>query len=216
MIAAEPTDHDLLLAWRDGDALAGDLLVRRHFDAIFGFLRAKAPEHVDELIQRTFLGCAEAVDRIDEDLNFRAYLFGIARRQLIYHFRRSRREAARFDPMLESVLDAGGTPSRVVAMRQEERVVLDALNALPLDLQIILELHYWEGMAVGEIGQVLEVPAGTVKSRLFRARERLRELLGTHGGADDDPTADSPGAAPELRALQRSLRPDGGDPPSTA
>jgi RNA polymerase sigma factor (sigma-70 family) len=209
--APDLPDHALLRAWRDGDAIAGDLLVRRHFDAIFGFLRAKVPEHVDELVQRTFLGCTEAVDRIDEGLSFRAYLFGIARRQLIYHFRRSRREAARFDPMLESVLDAGGTPSRVVAMRQEERVVLDALNALPLDLQIILELHYWEGMAVGEIGQVLEVPAGTVKSRLFRARERLRELLGTPGG-DDDATPDGPGAAPELRALQRSLLPGGGDP----
>lgn len=180
-------DYELLLAWRGDDASAGDALVRRHFGSIFAFLRSKtqAPEHADELVQRTFLGCLEAVARIDENRSFRAYLFGIARRQLIYYYRQRRKESDRFDPMVESVCDAGGTPSQFAAVRQEQRLVLDALHRLPLDLQITLELHYWEGMTVAEVADVLEVPAGTVKSRLHRARQMLRDELVTAGAADE-------------------------------
>lgn len=195
-------DHELLAAWRAKDPLSGDLLVRRHFASIYAFLRSKACDHVDELVQATFLACVESVERIDGTRSFRAYLFGIARRQLIYHYRQRRREVDRFDPMLESVRDAVGSPSRIVAIREEERVVLDALNVLPLDLQITLELHYWEGMSVAEVGEVLGVPGGTVKSRLHRAREMLREALVLVGAA-----ASSGGFERDLAGLHRALQP---------
>lgn len=195
-------DHELLRAWRAKDAGSCDLLVRRHFASIYAFLRSKTPEHVDELVQATFLACVESVERIDEARSFRAYLFGIARRQLIYYYRQRQRHLDRFDPMLESVRDALGSPSQIVAIRQEELVVLDALNVLPLDLQITLELHYWEGMAVAEIGEVLGVPAGTVKSRLHRARESLRAALAlvTEAGTSD-------GLQRGLAGLHRALQP---------
>lgn len=173
----DASDYELLRAWRADDAQAGNALVRRHFRPIFTFLRSKVPDHVDELVQTTFLACVEARDRIDDQRSFRAYLFGIARRQLIYHYRRKRRENERFDPMLESVHDLGSSPSQMAAIKQEQQLVLDALRRLPLDLQITLELHYWEGMTVAEVAEVLEVPAGTVKSRLHRAREQLRGKL---------------------------------------
>jgi RNA polymerase sigma factor (sigma-70 family) len=199
--SAAAADYELLTAWRDDDAESGNALVRRHFASVYTFLRSKAPEHVDELVQRTFLACVEAVERIDEDRSFRAYLFGIARRQLIYHYRSNRREGDRFDPMLESVCDVRGSPSQIAAMREEQQMVLDALQNLPLDLQITLELHYWEGMTVAEVGAVLEVPAGTIKSRLHRARELLRERLGVQGGSG----APSDASDARLLELRRSL-----------
>lgn len=206
---ANAEDYELLRAWRNDDAAAGNALVRRHFEAVFAFLRNKAPEQADELVQRTFLGCVEAVDRIDEDRSFRAYLFGIARRQLIYHYRRSRREGDRFDPMTESVCDARGSPSKIAAVREEQRLVLEALNELPLDLQIALELHYWEGMTVGEVSEVLGIPPGTVKSRLHRARELLRDQLEALGASAEVTDA----SIEHLQALRASLTP--ADPPGT-
>ncbi len=176
-------DYELLRAWRSDDPSAGNELVRRHFASVFSFLRSKVPEHVDDLVQRTFLACVESVDRIDDSRSFRAYLFGIARRQLIYHYRRNNRDNDRFDPMMESVHDASGSPSQHVAAREDQRRVLEALRRLPLDLQITLELHYWETMTVAEIADVLEIPPGTVKSRLHRARERLGELLVEQGAS---------------------------------
>lgn len=203
MEIATASDYELLAAWRREDAPSGNALVRRHFASVYAFLRSKAPEHVDELVQRTFLACVEAVDRIDEARSFRAYLFGIARRQLIYHYRAHRREGQRFDPMLESVCDVRGSPSQIAAMRQEQQIVLDVLQSLPLDLQITLELHYWEGMTVAEVATVLEVPPGTIKSRLHRARELLREQLVAQGaspsGADTSETL--------LRDLEKALAP---------
>lgn len=200
---AEDTDYDLLRAWRAQDASAGNELVKRHFPSLFAFLRTKVPDHVDELVQHTFLACVEAVERIDERRSFRAYLFGIARRQLIYHYRRQRRHSDRFDPMLESVCDAMGSPSQVAAARQEQQQVLDALNQLPLDLQCTLELHYWEGMTVNEVADVLEVPAGTIKSRLHRARTLLREKLVALGAAAEVTDA----SIEHLQSLKSSLHP---------
>jgi RNA polymerase sigma factor (sigma-70 family) len=202
MTADVRPDHELLEAWRSKDAASGDQLVRRHFASIYAFVRSKAPDHVDELVQAVFLACVESVERIDATRSFRAYLFGIARRQLIYHYRQRQRDVARFDPMLESVRDVLGSPSRIVAIRQQERAVLDALHVLPLDLQIALELHYWEGMSVGEVGEVLGVPAGTVKSRMHRARELLREALALVEGAPADAGLDR-----DIAALGRALQP---------
>ncbi|MCA9706997.1 MAG: sigma-70 family RNA polymerase sigma factor [Myxococcales bacterium] len=198
-------DYELLRAWRGDDAAAGNELVRRHFASVFSFLRSKVPDHVDDLVQRTFLACVESVERIDESRSFRAYLFGIARRQLIYHYRRDR-HSDRFDPMRESVHDAGGgSPSQHAAARQEQRLVLEALHRLPLDLQIPLELHYWETLSVAEVAAVLEIPPGTVKSRLHRARELLRDRLREQGAS----SALLEASLDHLRALEASRRPEG-------
>lgn len=176
-MSSSAQDYELLRAWRAQDGAAGNQLVRRHFASVFSFLRSKVPEHVDDLVQRTFLACVESVDRIDESRSFRAYLFGIARRQLIYHYRRDRQHSDRFDPMLESVHDASRSPSQHAAAREARDQVLEALRRLPLDLQITLELHYWEAMKTDEIADALALPPGTVRGQLQRGRARLREAL---------------------------------------
>ena len=56
--------------------------------------------------------------------------------------------------------------------------MLAALRTIPLDLQVAIELFYWEEMTTEEIGVVLEIPGGTVRSRLRRARESLRDAIG--------------------------------------
>jgi len=166
----------LLLRWRNGEDAAGNELVRRHFDGVFMFFFNKAPAVADDLTQKTFLGCHEAKARIREDGSFRAYLYGIARKQLLKYFEKAGRTVAMGDgPQGQS--PTRESPSREVARHQEQRVLLQALRTLPLDLQIILELYYWEDMSVADVAAVVEIPAGTVKSRLHRAREALRAAI---------------------------------------
>ena len=65
------------------------------------------------------------------------------------------------------------TASAEAAQHEEQRLLLEALRRIPLDLQIAIELHYWEGMSGPDLAQVLDIPEGTVRSRLRRAREPL-------------------------------------------
>jgi RNA polymerase sigma-70 factor (ECF subfamily) len=78
----------------------------------------------------------------------------------------------------------------VVARDQDQQKLLLALRRIPLDSQVALELHYWEAMTAAEIGQVLDVPLGTAKTRLRRAKQLLEaELLALDFGPTRlDPT----------------------------
>ena len=168
------SEVELLQAWVDGERAAGDALFERHFDAIRRFFLNKVQSGVDDLIQRTFLGLLEARDRAHEVENLRAFLFGIARHVLIDHYRAARRD---FDELQTSVFDINPSPSVIVAEHEQGQQLLEALRRIPLDLQVVLELHYWEGMGVREIAQVLEIAEGTTKSRLRRGRELLLERI---------------------------------------
>jgi RNA polymerase sigma factor (sigma-70 family) len=170
------SDTDLLAAWREGDRGAGDELIRRHFASICRFFRSKLGDNVEDLVQRVFLDCVESRDRIGPD-GFRPYLFATARNRLCDHLRRRYRLGEQVDLAAQSVADLGTSPSSALARNQEERLLLQALRALPLDQQILLELAYWEGMAGHEIAAVLTVAENTVRSRLSRARAALRERV---------------------------------------
>lgn len=178
MNPADATDHALLQAWRDGDDKAGTTLVRRHFESLSRFFRQKAADHRTDLMQRTWLGCVESRDRVPDHVPFKVYLLGIARRVLIHHYR-SKSKDARTSP----ADDAGPTdtetptPTGALAMVDEEKLLLQALRRLPLDMQLTLELFYWESLKIDEVAQVLEIPPGTVKSRLSRAKTLLREQI---------------------------------------
>lgn len=133
---------------------------------------------IDDLIQRTFLKAAESVGRLRNAASFRAYLLSIARNELFQEYRRRGRRPVTDDDVAHSKLvDLMPSPSRVAADREEHRLLLRGLRRIPLDSQIALELHYWEGMTTAELADVLGVPHGTAKGRLQRARSQLREVV---------------------------------------
>jgi RNA polymerase sigma-70 factor (ECF subfamily) len=177
------TDDELLRAWAEGDETAGNQLVRRHFATVARFFQSKVDNAATDLIQRTFLGCLRARERVDRIESFRAYVLGIARRQLLEYLRQTHREAHKLELMELSVHDLGVTPSEVAAMREEQRLLLSALQRLPLEIQMAVELFYWEQLPEKEIALVLDIPQGTVKSRLSRGRELLRKHLGELAGS---------------------------------
>lgn len=175
-----PDDRELLTRWRAGDAQAGGLLVRRHVAALERFFRGKAgpASELADLVQQALAVCVKTRDRVPEGLAFRAYLLGIARNVLLHALRRQGRKPepdALDEPLLAAPSEL--SPSRVVAARAERQLLLRALRRLPFELQWVIELHYWEGMLQDDIAVVLAVPPGTIKSRLSRAKQRLREQI---------------------------------------
>lgn len=179
MIACPAMEDDfaLLDAWRAGDLEAGSKLFDRHFESIHRFLRHKVGDDTDEVMQRTLLACVESRDRFRGASSFRTFLFGVARLELFSHYRRRRKADAHTDLEQSTIQDLDPSPSVIVARHKEQQILHEGLRRLPVDLQIALELHYWENMSATEIATVLEIPAGTVKSRLRRAKEMLRETM---------------------------------------
>lgn len=169
-------DADLLSAWRDGDKRSGDELVKRHFWSVFGFFRTKVQDSAGDLTQQTFLACVESRDRIDPSRGFRSYLFGIARNKLLHYLRAHYRKPDEVDPSRMSVYQAGAQPG-FVTMREDQRLLVQALHRLPIDFQITLELFYWWDLTVPEIAAALDIAPGTVKSRMNRARGMLKEAI---------------------------------------
>lgn len=179
-------DLALLEQWRKGDVEAGDALFGRHFNAVRRFFRNKlAPSEVEDSVQKTFLACLETRDQFRGDATFRTYLFAVARHQLHRVLRRRGGDAvaAGMDFGVTSLLDLGVSPSTAFAKDEEQKLVLEGLRRLPVDQQILLELYYWQDLKGPDLAKILEVAEATVRTRLFRARQQLREVIAAlHAG----------------------------------
>jgi len=196
------SDDELLGAWRRGDERAGNELFERYFDLLERFFATKVSDGAEDLIQATFAACVAGRERIQDDRYFRAYLLGIARHELIAYYKQARRRRGEPDDgELSAVRDGGPSPTARAADRDEERALLAGLRSLPIDQQIVLELHYWEDLTTEEVARVLAIPRGTVKSRLRLAREALKAEL----RADPSPEVGER-TVTNLDAWARSLR----------
>ena len=180
-------DEALLSAWQGGDASAGEVLLARHFEPLYAFFRGKIEGDVDDLIQRTFLACVEGRDRVRQGSSVKAYLFAVARHELYDHLQALARRRGRTVTATTSIVDLLPSPSEVAAGSERDRMLLDALRRLPIDLQIVLELYFFEEMTTREIGEVLDVPHATVRSRMKRARETLAVQFAELGGTTAEP-----------------------------
>lgn len=191
-------DLELLRAWRDGDRSAGNQLLRRHFASLHRFFASKVGDEAEDLIQNTLLACVTYIDKVAAAASFKAYLFTIASHQLYAYLRK--RDGTPIDFTATSAVDLGLTPSGVVAQWESDRLLSAALRRLPIELQIVLELGYWEDLDVPEIATVLELPLGTAKSKIRKAKQLLAHeldrqarpsLVRTVGLADADEADDA-------------------------
>jgi len=172
---AELDDAACLEAWRAGDRAAGQQLFARYYEPVARFFINKVGDASPDLIQRTFLACVEGMARFRGEGSFRSYLFAVAYRQLCRHYRD--RNGERIDLSSISACALDPSASGMLVEREEMRLFLAGLREIPLELQVVLELFYWEQCSVAEIAASLELAEGTVKSRLRRGREQLRAAV---------------------------------------
>lgn len=170
------SDQQLLARWAAGDAIAGEELFTRHFDAIMRFFTHRVPEEAEELVQQTFLGAVAARGRFRGEASFRTFLFAIARRQLLKHFS-SRRTRGELTFRTISLADLQTSLDTRIANSELQARLLVHMRELSVDQQIALELHYWENMRVSDVAEVVDAPEGTVKRWMHEARRILAEKL---------------------------------------
>ena len=172
---AEPTDAALAASAADGDTGAFEMLVRRHYAAVWriAFLSVREEMAAEELTQDTFLRAYGALAGWRGDSSLRTWLATICRRLCIDRARLKQLETVAA-PDLEAV--AGSTAdTEALADRFDLRAALDRLPAE--DREAFLLVHHY-GYSSFEAAALLGVPASTVRSRVGRARQRLAAALG--------------------------------------
>ncbi len=183
-----PSDAALLERWRAGDRAAAEALTRRHYGSVLRYFELNASTVAEDLAQTTFLACVERAADVRDAAAFRAYLMGIARRQLALYLRNLVHDAEYEDFAQAPQRTAMST---LVARSREQLLVLRALAALPRRPQLLLILFYWDRMGTPQLAEAFGVPQSTIRTQLMRARERLRarmEQLAADGSVrvDDD------------------------------
>jgi RNA polymerase sigma factor (sigma-70 family) len=170
-------DEELYRAWASGDPRAGSELVDRYLRPIGRFFANKlaSDADVEEATSRVFEVCTRNLGRFREEGSFRSYVFGIAYNVLRETWRRRTEDALDFAS--SAAQELGPSPASVLHARREARLLLEALRSLPIELQTLIELSYFEGLSRREVARVLDMPVGTVASRLRRAHEILEERV---------------------------------------
>ena len=176
-------DRALVTAAQAGDPDAVTALVHRYQNRIFNFTLAMTGNAADaeDLAQETFIRAFRGLHRFRGDSSFKNWLYRIAANAAHTlrgaHQRRAAVWEARVesDDVAERHLAAGNDSVERQTIRRQ--AIDRALAALPVDLRTAVVLHDVEGLEYHEIADAMDVPIGTVMSRIFRARRRLRPLL---------------------------------------
>jgi RNA polymerase sigma-70 factor (ECF subfamily) len=174
-VSAEDNDEQLIAAFARGSTEAFNTLFARYRQPVYGFFCRRIADRsvAEELAQETFLAILRARDRYEPTALFRTYLYAIALRIL-----RSYRRKAAFRAIFSGTMpaDHGSADPGVTG---NEIVLRDAVRRLDrIDREVLL-LREFEELSYAEISTVLKIPLNTVRSRLFRARAALREILKT-------------------------------------
>jgi len=184
-------DATLVERVRAGQTQAFGLLVERYQDRVFNLALRMCSHRLDaeELAQEAFLKALERIDQFKGNSKFYTWLFRIAANLAISHRRRRRRlrflsltrrdgDGDAADPPPVEVVQRREPPPEQAAMAAETRgLVAEALEQLDETFRLVLVLRDMQDMGYAEIAEVLSVPVGTVKSRLYRARCMLRAQL---------------------------------------
>jgi RNA polymerase sigma factor (sigma-70 family) len=176
-------EEALLEYWRGGDRDAADELLRRCKPILGAFFRRRTTQNVDELVQRTLVACVQSIGHFEGRSSFRSFLFGIARNQFLMSLR-SARITEQKEPTSSTFPE--DSPSQLVASKEELKILTAALNSTSAPFRQVLRMFYWDDLSVEEIARTLDVPAGTVKSRLGRGRLMIKAKIieatgSTHG-----------------------------------
>ena len=145
-------------------------------------------QDAEDLIQETYLRAYKYYDKFQEGTNFKAWLFKILKNTFINRYRKRQRQPLKnsFDEiedsfeskLLESPLTArGATPEEELMVGALDQDVQRALEALPEDYRTAVEMADLQGLSYREIATHLDIPLGTVMSRLYRGRRKLEAVL---------------------------------------
>lgn len=176
-------DHELVKRVQRGDSAAFDLLVRKYQHRIAALIGRYVADwsECQDIAQDTFIRAYRAIGSFRGDAQFYTWLHRIAVNTAKNHLVAQKRrpptddievgDAEQFDSGVR--LRNNDTPDRELARQQMEQIVMRAVEALPEELRLAISLREMDGLSYEEIATRMDCPIGTVRSRIFRAREAI-------------------------------------------
>jgi RNA polymerase sigma factor (sigma-70 family) len=204
-------DLERLARWREGDDEAGEELIRTHYTAVFGQIRAKVDGDADlasELTQRVFEVLLHKRDEIIQNVG--AYLHGIARRKVIEHYRD--RPTVSEDAISQVPTPDDGAAT-LLGRRQDAALLARALRSLPEEDQRLLLWAYADGLTQRAIGERLGLSKQQVNGRIDRARDKLRRCLEALAESAEQRASVTSGFETWVASMRRRV--EGGEPSSS-
>jgi RNA polymerase sigma-70 factor (ECF subfamily) len=169
---------------RRGDASAFDTLVRRYLKQAFAvaYRILGQREDAEDLVQEAFVAALEHIDTFDTAREFRPWLLRIVANRALNA--RRYRDRRRTEEIPEHAASGSRSPSADLEQQEMEQRVRQALAGLPERQQTIVQLSGFEGLNSTDIGEILSIPAGTVRWELHQARRALRDALAVCRGSE--------------------------------
>jgi|TARA_B110000444_G_C18837970_1_gene597205 RNA polymerase sigma-70 factor (ECF subfamily) len=181
------SDDQLVARVQKGDKSAFDLLVLKHQFKVHAIVSryVKDFDEVNDVVQETFIKAYRALENFRSESAFYTWLYRIAvNTSKNYLLARNRRPPS-FDLDLDdseyieqnSQLQNHDSPDNILAKNELEKVINISIKELPADLRTVLMLREFEDLSYEQISDIMDCPVGTVRSRIFRAREALEEKI---------------------------------------
>lgn len=179
-------DRVLVKAHVNGDRTAFEVLFRKYRDVVHRLVYSIVRDDtlVQDVVQEVFLLVYRHLHKFRQDAAFKTWIYRIAVNEAIRHIARNKRWQPLPDAEIDSstattlvVSSVGETPERIMIEQEQRERVGEAIATMKAHHRLILNLYYLEELPVQEIARILDMPEGSVKSRLFYARDALKKVL---------------------------------------
>ena len=171
----------------DGDEMAYTELLESYRNAIYNLLHkmVRNREETEDLVQEAFMKAFKALPSFNEEYAFSTWLYKIATNNCIDFFRKRKLQTYSLDKPVQykdseiqqEIPDPDLNPEKSILARERSRTIQEAIKTLPEKYYIAIVLRHNEEKSYEEIAEILNLPLGTVKARIFRAREMLNKAL---------------------------------------
>lgn len=191
------SDSELLHAWQRGDFRSGELFTARYLSPLHNYFRVRVTADMEDLTQETLIQVfefAQGRDFSSENRSLGGLIFQIARNVLLRRLRRYESIEDGIEGSVSMLHDRLPQIDVLIEHRERLHLVSESLSSLPIADQEIVELRYFHELTTAEVSEVMGMSASQVRSRLSRARKKLKKQILTRQGQDqkhDQTSSDS-------------------------
>jgi RNA polymerase sigma-70 factor (ECF subfamily) len=180
-------NHEIIQKILNGEKDAFSQIVNKYQNALYGivFKMINNRDEVDDIVQETFIKAFSSIKSFDERYSFATWLFKIGTNNCIDHLRKRKINSVSINSTISNedgendfkLPDLTYEADRNIIEEQRKKLIEDAINSLPEKYAVVIRMRHQEDKTYEQISKELNMPVGTVKAHIFRAREMLNKYL---------------------------------------